>query len=132
MRLQLSTVLTEVSLLTQIQLYLLKLSDRGVQTVFLFIKRKRAHEVSILKVIIHFHRRHPYKYLPSNSFCHLSRPNHYCLLSCTLFMFQNYKTYIICQCPIPSSSHLSQKQANKEISLAVIICQLTVVHTTKS
>lgn len=33
---------------------------------------------------------------------------------------------------VPSSSHLSQKQSHKEISLAVIICQLTVVYTTKS
>lgn len=33
---------------------------------------------------------------------------------------------------VPSSSHLSQKQSNKEIPLAIIICQLTVVYTTKS
>ena len=33
---------------------------------------------------------------------------------------------------VPLSSYLAQKQSNQEISLAVVICQLTVVYTTQS
>lgn len=33
---------------------------------------------------------------------------------------------------VPLSSYLTQKQSNQEISLAVVICQLTVVYTTQS
>lgn len=104
--------------------------------VFLFTTRKRArHEVSVLQVIIHFHHRHPYKYSP-NCFCHLYRTvlKNRTIIVCfpVSYTSELQKPMLHVNVLVPSSSYLSQKQANKEISLAVIICQLTVVYTTKS